>query len=142
MVDLLTSLLYEFGNVDLLSALEIPRAWPEMSHNGRLLRDPLLLCQQRQRRDFPASYGFFLSRPLLCCTQPVQETACPAGLRWVLSMFGHAGPGGTGEVKGPRWAAQRLEAGWVTSGLCSMWALGRFELLPETNLCTAQSQVG
>lgn len=42
-----------------------------MSHNGRFLRDSLLLCQPGLRRDFPASHGFFLSCPL-----PVLHVAC------------------------------------------------------------------
>lgn len=144
-MDPLQSLLYEefvwqhlgFRNVDSLSALETPRAWPEMSHNERLLRDSLLLCQQRPEKGFPsfqASRGFFLSCSILCCTQPVQETACPAGDGWALSMFGHVVllPEGTGEVKGPH--GQLKDRKRV--GHCSVWALGRFALLPETNLCT------
>lgn len=55
---------YEVGNFDLLPAAETPGAWPEMSHNGRLLRDSLLLCQMGPEKGFP---GFlWVSSPDSC----------------------------------------------------------------------------
>lgn len=53
--------------------------------------------------------------------------------------------GGVDEIPVPRSvpeAAQGLEAGWAAGGLFAEWALGRFALLSETNLCTPQSPAG
>lgn len=60
-----------------------------MSHNGRLLRDSLLLCQTGQRRDFPASHGFPLLTPACMAMWASQETTHSAR---PLSLFGCGDP--------------------------------------------------
>lgn len=59
--------------------VQTPGGWPEMSHDGRLLRTPCCLARQGQRRDFPASWlpvGF----PLLTPTVAVWAVQKPPSL--------------------------------------------------------------
>lgn len=88
-----------FGNFDPLPALEAPGDWPEMAHNGRLLRDSLRICQPgREGRP-----GFLEASPhpppRLCgaWSAPAQKTSCSPETRgchqcleWSLSPLGPA----------------------------------------------------
>lgn len=93
---------------------------------------PCCFASSGQRRDFPllasGFHGFFLSRPL-----PMQEIACSVGDQWAIVHVWALELAPCGVLVRSQGPYRQLKdgAGWITGGLCSGWALGRFVLFPR-----------